>query len=56
MRDITRQQRFGLNALMEGMKFRDFELSNGGVVNNHVNAIRGLIELIAKAAAEKLKT
>ena len=55
VRDITKLQRVGLNILMEGLRESDAELSSGQPVNNHVNAIRWMLETIAKKAEPQLE-
>lgn len=52
IKDMTRKQRRGLSLLMEGMKCEGSRLDNGHVVNNHLNALRKLLELIADAGPE----
>lgn len=54
VRDITPKQRLGLNLLMEGLRESEHELASGQVVNNHVNSVRGVLELIADAAVDQL--
>ena len=55
VRDITKLQRAGLNILMEGLRENDAELNSGQPVNNHVNAIRWMLETIAKEAEPQLE-
>jgi hypothetical protein len=50
VRNITDKQRLGLNLLMEGLKCDGGELESGQHVNNHVNALRFVLEQIAEAA------
>ena len=52
IRNITKKQRRGLNVLMEGLKCDGCELESGQPVNNHVNALRFMLEKIAEAAGE----
>jgi len=55
LRDITPKQRFGFDCLMQGMKNASTEMQHGGTVNNHINAIRTLLEQIADQAAEAMQ-